>query len=171
MFFCRGLPAVRNCCAASNRISSATSHPAGNMFACIHGDGAAASGCAYEFSPRVEELDAGTVVVDASGLDRLFGSPRELAAMLARRFAEQGFTGSIAIASNPDAAVHAARGLPGVTIIPRGEEATRLAGLPVELLGASPEIQETLDCWGIRTFRDFAGLPEIGVAEQIGEHT
>jgi protein ImuB len=138
------------------------------MFACIHGDGAAASGCAYEFSPRVEEIDASTVVVDASGLDRLFGSPQELAAVLARRFAGQGFTGSVAIASNPDAAVHAARGLPGVTVIPRGAEAARLGGLPVELLGPSPEIQETLDCWGIRTFRDFAGLPEIGIAERLG---
>src|SRR5439155_6792549 len=79
-----------------------------------------------------------------------------------------GLPGSSAIAANPDAAVHAARGLPGVTVIPRGEEAARLAGLPVELLGPSPEIQETLDCWGIRTFRDLAGLPEIGVAERLG---
>src|SRR5437667_583291 len=138
------------------------------MFACIHGLGAAASGCAYEFSPRVEELDAGTVVVDASGLERLFGSPHELAAALGRRFAEIGFTGSVAIASNPDAAVHAARGLPGVTIIPRGQEAARLAELPVELLHPSPDILATLDCWGIRTFRDLAALPEIGIAERLG---
>jgi hypothetical protein len=58
------------------------------MFACIHGPGAAASGCAREFSPRVEELDANTVVVDATGLERLFGRPGNLAATLARRFAE-----------------------------------------------------------------------------------
>ena len=138
------------------------------MFACIHGQGAAASGCAYEFSPRVEELDPATVVVDASGLDRLFGSPHELAAALGRRFAEIGFTGSVAIASNPDDAVHAARGLPGVTVIPRGQEASRLAELPVELLNPSPEILATLDCWGIRTFREFAALPEIGIAERLG---
>src|SRR5882724_1635939 len=138
------------------------------MFACIHGLGAAASGCAYEFSPRVEELDAGTVVVDADGLERLFGSAHELAAALGRRFAEIGFTGSVAIASNPDAAVHAARGLPGVTVIPRGQEASRLAGLPVELLNPSPQILETLDCWGIRTFHDLAALPEIGIAERLG---
>jgi protein ImuB len=138
------------------------------MFICIHGPGAAASGCAYEFSPRVEELDADTVVADASGLERLFGSPHELAAALSRRFAGQGFAGSVAIASNPDAAVHAARGLPGVTVIPRGTEAARLAGLPVELLEPAPEILETLDCWGIHTFRDLAALPEIGVAERLG---
>src|SRR5439155_7686154 len=138
------------------------------MFACIHGPGAAASGCAYEFSSRVEELDPSTVVVDAAGLERLFGSPRDLAAALARRFAGIGFTGSIAIASNPDAAVHAARGIPGVTLIPRGQEAERLAGLPVELLNPSPQILETLDCWGIRTFRDLAAVPEIRIADRLG---
>ncbi len=138
------------------------------MFACIHGPGAAASGCACEFSPRVEELDANTVVVDAAGLDRLFGRPEHLAATLARRFAELGFTGSIAVASNPDAAVHAARGLPGITIIPRGQEAAKLGDLPVELLEPSPEILETLDCWGIRKFRELAALPEIGIAERLG---
>ena len=138
------------------------------MFACIHGPGAAASGCAYEFSPRVEELDANTVIVDAAGLDRLFGSPGELAAILERRFAELGFTGSIAIAANPDAAVHAARGLPGVTIIQRGQEMSKLGDLPVELLEPAPAILETLDCWGIRKFRELAALPEIGIAERLG---
>src|SRR5262249_5162853 len=29
-------------------------------------------------------------------------------------------------------------------------------------------ILETLDCWGIRTFRDLAELPEIGIAERLG---
>src|SRR5260370_36037393 len=104
------------------------------MFACIHGPGAAASGCASEFSPRVEELDANTVVVDAAGLERLFGRPSDLAATLARRFAELGFTGSIAIAENPDAAVHAARSMPSVIIIPRGPESAHQGDLPVELI-------------------------------------
>src|SRR5438105_10063151 len=138
------------------------------MYACIHGPGAAASGCAYEFSPRVEELDPNTVVVDASGLDRLFGTPRDLATALANRFSAMGFAGSIAIAANPDAAVHAARGLPGVTLVPRGQEAARLGELPVELLNPTSQIQETLDCWGIRTFRELAALPEIGIAERLG---
>src|SRR5580704_15393721 len=138
------------------------------MFACIHGPGAAASGCASEFSPRVEELDANTVLVDAAGLERLFGRPERLAATLVRRFAELGFSGSIAIASNPDAAVHAARGLPGVTIIPRVQEAVKLGDLPVELLEPAPDILETLACWGIRKFSELAALPEIGVAQRLG---
>ena len=164
----RARPDVRVCCVESRRASRVISHREGSMFACIHGEGAAASGCAYEFSPLVEERNATTVVVDASGLDRLFGSPAELAVALSRRFTGQGFSGSIAIASNPDAAVHAARGFPGVTVIPAGEEAARLAGLAVELLDPAPQIQETLDCWGIRTFGDLARLPEIGIAERLG---
>ncbi len=106
--------------------------------------------------------------MDASGLERLFGDPAGLAAALARRFAEQGFSGTVAIAANPDAAVHAARGLPGVTVIPRGEEAARLGPLPVALLDPAPEILETLCLWGIRTFHDLDALPEIGIAERLG---
>src|SRR5260370_6267703 len=109
------------------------------MFACLHGPGAAASGCAYEFSPRVEELDPNTVVADAAGLDRLFGHPAALAATLSSRFTQLGFTGSIAIAANPDAAVHAARRLPSVTVIARVDEAARLADLPIDLLDPTPE--------------------------------
>ena len=54
-------------------------------------------------------------------------------------------TDSIAIASNPDAAVHAARGLPGVTIIPRGQEAAQLGDLPVELLEPLPRVLDLND--------------------------
>src|SRR5205814_4580918 len=97
-----------------------------------------------------------------------FGTPRDLATALANRFGAMGFAGSIAIAANPDAAVHAARGLPGVTLVPRGQEAARLGELPVELLNPTPQTQETLDCWGIRTFRELAALPEIGIAERLG---
>jgi len=72
---------------------------------------------------------------------------------------------SIGIASNPDAAIHAARGFAGTTLILSGED---LGPLPVDLLSPPPEILETLDQWGIRTFGDLAGLPEPGVAARLG---
>ena len=80
-----------------------------------------------------------------------------------------GVPSAIAIASNPDAAVHAARGFTGVTVIPAGEEAARLASLPLNLLGGSPEAAELLHLWGIRTFGDFAKLPPLGVAARLGD--
>ena len=42
------------------------------MFACLHGKGNL-TGLAFEFSPMVERTAEGTVTLDASGLDRLFG--------------------------------------------------------------------------------------------------
>ena len=56
----------------------------------------------------------------------------------------------IAIAANPDAAICAARGFSGTSIIPYGDEAKFLAPLPIALLSPTPELQETLDRWGIR---------------------
>jgi protein ImuB len=75
---------------------------------------------------------------------------------------------NIAIASNPDAAMHAARGFPGITVIEPGKEAATLAPLPLNLLGGSPDTAELLHLWGVRTFGDFAKLPPLGVAARLG---
>ena len=142
--------------------------------------------CAYGFSPRVEETAADTVLLDLDGLERLLGPPAKVARALAQRVREIGLQNNIAIAGNPDAAMHAARGFPGVTVIATGKEAERLGGLPVDILcgtaapgcadtgegacaTASSEMLETLDRWGIRTFRQLAALPETAVAQRLGQ--
>jgi protein ImuB len=72
--------------------------------------------------------------------------------------------------------VHAARGFPGITVIPPGKEAERLGELPVDVLfagGNDDEAQpllETLDRWGVRTFHALATLPEIAVSERLGQN-
>lgn len=137
------------------------------MFACLHGHGPLTA-LAFEFSPTVEQTAPDTVTFDASGLDRLFGLPQDIAAALARRAAEIHIQAHIAIAANPDAAICAARGFSGVSIIPYGDEAKFLATLPLGLLGPSPELQETLERWGIRRFQDLAALPPLGIAERLG---
>ena len=125
--------------------------------------------CAYQFTPLVEETGGDTVVLDLSGLGRLYGTPRKLAAAVARRAAELGFEVNVAMASNPDAAIHAARGFAGVTIMAQGEEGARLGDLPLEVLTPPLEMLETFDRWGIHTFRDLAALPEVGIAERLGQ--
>jgi protein ImuB len=135
------------------------------MFACIHARGPGALECAYEFSPLVEELGPGTAVFDIRGMNRMLGPPEAVARAIARRAADRKLEAGVAVAANPDAAVHAARGLPGVTVVRRAED---LAGLPVELLEPPPGILETLDLWGIRTFGQLAALPEPGVAQRMG---
>jgi len=137
------------------------------MFACLHGHGPLTA-LAFEFSPTVEQTAPDTVTFDASGLDRLFGLPQEVAAALARRAAEVQIKASIALAANPDAAICAARGFSGVSLIPYGDEAKFLAPLPLAQLAPSPELRETLDRWGIRRFQDLAALPPLGIAERLG---
>jgi protein ImuB len=144
------------------------------MFACMHAPNlpdshsALLHNCAYGFSPRVEETDVQTAVLDIAGLERLFGPPERMAAAMRRRAAELGLRVNVAVASNPDAAVHAARGFAGITLIPPGEEGRVLGPLPISLLGGPPELEETLALWGIRSFRDLAALPEAGLSERLG---
>jgi protein ImuB len=137
------------------------------MYCCLCGEGDLIA-LAFEFSPVVERSAAAAVTFDASGLDRLFGLPQDVAAAVARRAAEARVKTNIAIASNPDAAICAARGFSGVSMIPYGDEAKFLGELPLELLAPSPELQETLERWGVRRFRELGALPPLGIAERLG---
>jgi|YNPBryBLVA2012_1023415.scaffolds.fasta_scaffold00093_2 protein ImuB len=144
------------------------------MFACLHVPGLPASEqillleCAAGFSPKVEPTAPDAVTLALEGLERLFGSPPKLAREMARRAADLGWEARVAVASNPDAALAAARGLPGVTVIPAGREAEILAPLPVAVLEPAPEIAETLARWGIRRLGELAALPQRGLAERLG---
>lgn len=137
------------------------------MFACLHGNGDLTA-LAFEFSPVVEVLCPGTVTLDVAGLDRLFGLPQDVAAAIARRAREVGVKANLALAANPDAAICAARGFTGVSIIPYGDEGKFLGELPLGLLSPSAELQETLERWGIRRFREMGALPPLGIAERLG---
>ncbi|HZL57548.1 MAG TPA: hypothetical protein VFC21_10720, partial [Bryobacteraceae bacterium] len=125
------------------------------MYACIHAPGnlSLAIECARGFSPHIEENPPDAVIFDVRGLESLYGPPSSLASEIERR---AGMPANIAITSNPDAAMHAACGFRGVTVIAPGKEAETLASLPLNLLGGSPDTAELLHLWGIRTFGDFA---------------
>jgi len=138
------------------------------MYTCIHAPGnlPLLIECARWFSPHIEEISPDTVLFDVRGLASLHGPPPELAREIDRCV---GIAANIAIAANPDAAIHAARGIPGITVIEPGREAEALARLPINLLAASPQTAELLDLWGIRTFGEFAKLPPLGVAARLGD--
>jgi protein ImuB len=137
------------------------------MFASLHGKGNLTA-LAFEFSPTVEQSAPDTVTLDASGLERLFGLPQDIAAAIARRATELEISATLAVAANADTAICAARGFPGISIIPHGDEAKFLAPLPLTLLAPSPELMETLERWGIRRFAELAALPPLGIAERLG---
>ena len=137
------------------------------MFASLHGQGNLRS-LAFEFSPIVEQTDDDTVTFDVSGLDRLFGLPQDIAHAITRRASESQISASLALAANADAAIYAARGFSGVSIVPQGDEAKFLGSLSISLLCPSPDLAETLERWGIRRFHELAALPPLGIAERLG---
>lgn len=133
--------------------------------------------CAWTISPRVEDKlhsvgqdelrDA--VVLDLAGCEKLFGAPQKIANDLQRVAAGVGLAANVAVAGNPEAAVCAARGFAGITIIAAGEESKKLGTLPISALPMSLEFLETLARWGIRTCAEFAALPEVAVVERFGQ--
>jgi protein ImuB len=155
--------------------------------------------CAQSFSPRVEDSAADTVLVDLDGMESLFGPLSEIACNVFRRAASLGLDVNVAVASNPDAAMLAARGFSGVTVIPSGEEPESLGSLPVEVLFAghlfadqreedqwkgkererkkkqddekkeSARLLATLERWGTRNLRALAALPDIALSERLGQ--
>jgi protein ImuB len=140
--------------------------------------------CAQSFSPCVEDAACDIALLDLAGMDSLFGSHPEISRAISTRAAMLGLAAIVAVASNPDTAVLAARGFPGVTVIPSGQEAERLGSLPVEVLfpnhlerdrldgdqKKAPDcLLETLDRWGIRNLHALAELPEIALSERLGQ--
>jgi protein ImuB len=121
------------------------------------------------FSPRMEEIAPDTIVLDLDGLGPLFGPPETIAQKLAGRAERFGFAAQVAVSGNLEAALHAARGFSGTTVIPPGEESERLGCLPVSALGPPVEILETLERWGVRTCKALAALPAARLSERLGQ--
>src|ERR1700731_4812801 len=80
----------------------------------------------WSVSPRVEETAPDTIALDLEGLTSLFGADENIARELALRASRVGMIPHVAVASNIEAAVLAARGFAGITIIPAGEESELL---------------------------------------------
>lgn len=147
------------------------------MFACLHSSTASQESLlalASSFSPLVEDTSPGVVVFSIVGLSKLIGTLEQIASAIARIGAEARIQANLAIASDPDAAVIAARHQVGLTMIPPGREADRLGGLPIHVLGhfiadGDLGILDTLDRWGIRTLGEMAALPELGFIARFGE--
>lgn len=124
---------------------------------------------AWSISPCVEDTAPDTLALDLAGLSALFSSLEDIAKALAERTSSIGLRPRIAVASNIDVAIHAARGFAGITLIPQGEESIRLSALPIEVLSPTAEILEILHRWGIRTCGALAALPVLRLSERQGQ--
>ena len=135
--------------------------------------------CAQSFSPCVEDAACDTVLLDLRGMASLFGSLSKISHALSERAIALGLEANIAVASNPDAALLAARGFPGIIVLPAGKEAEQLGSLTPEVLfsdrlegeekQSAGDLLETLHRWGIRSLRALAALPEVALSERLGQ--
>jgi len=120
------------------------------MYACIHGPDA--NRLADSFSPFIEMVDETTAVFSVT--TRQLGRLKSAQA---------------AVAITVEAAILAARNLPGYTFIPPGEEARVLGALSIDALPPDPELFETFHLWGIRSLEDLASLPQDDLTARLGD--
>jgi len=144
---------------------------------------------ARDFSPRVEACGPREVTLDVSGLARLFGDGKTIAAELRRTAADRGLRVCVAVASTRTAArllAHYSADRKGppyddVIVIEPGSEATTLAPLPLSLFASisngndsnvpnDPNVLlSTVRRWGLRTLGNLASLPPDEVAARLGQ--
>jgi protein ImuB len=123
---------------------------------------------ARSFTPRVEARAPTPVLLDLSGLGRLWPTPHELGRALIAAAAAKAIEAQAALAFTRGAALVVARGCPGLNVVPAGGEAAALAPLPIALLELPQEQQELLARWGLRTIGDLAQLPPAALAARLG---
>src|SRR6186997_2878242 len=99
---------------------------------------------ARAFTPRFEQIGS-VILLDASGLSRLFGSAQELGEHLRDALSKLSPGDSIpriAIASTQTAATLLALGSPGLTVVMPGKEVIALAPLSVSVLDQFEKLTE-----------------------------
>src|SRR5271165_4331429 len=129
---------------------------------------------AHSFTPRVEDTAADMLLLDLAGLERLHGAHAKMARKLASRVSVVGLKANVALAANPDAAMHAARGFRGVTVIPKGKEAQRLGVLPLAVLLGTFELSLGNSDADRKKAREqmldtLERLPDDALASRLGE--
>jgi len=167
----------------------------GAMYAAERSAGDVLLAVAREFSPRIASpsiemhRDPREILMDLSGLTRLFGDRHTIAAELRRTAADRGLQVRVALAGSRTAARLLVHHRPGVTIVDPGHEAMAVGPLPVEALQimcggqtdagsarqqAGPDdspdaLIQTLRRWGVRTLDAFAALPSADIAARLGQ--
>jgi protein ImuB len=124
---------------------------------------------AWSVSSRVEDAAGDTLLLDLSGLARLFGTLEEIAQRILARTSELGMDAHVAVSVNVETARVIARALPGITVVPDGQERLFLETLPVEMLSPSAQLAEILQRWGVATCKALASLPVLSLSECVGQ--
>ena len=151
--------------------------PPDTLYAALHGAPSIESlaAIARDFSPRIERHPGGSVVLDVSGLTRLFGDAVSIAEHLARAGA-----GGVGVAGSQTTALLLARAGEGVHVAVN-EPSAALSHVPLAVLQQLVEEREpaavrrrplrsfdVLGRWGLTTLGDLAALPAAALSARLG---
>jgi protein ImuB len=124
---------------------------------------------AWSISSRVEDAAPDTLLLDLSGLTRLFGTAEKIAHRIISRTSELGMDVHVALSANVETARIVARAFPGPTVVPEGQERRFLETLPVGMLSPSQQLGEIFERWGITTCESLTSLPVLSLSECVGQ--
>jgi DNA polymerase-4 len=127
-----------------------------------------------EAAPLVEGLGLEEAFLDVRGLERVSGSPQEIAVRLRHEVRERvGLPLTVGVASTKVLAKVASRAAKpdGLCVVPAGEERAFLHPLPVELIsGVGPATARKLHAYGITTVGLAAAQSEAYLIAILGGH-
>lgn len=125
-----------------------------------------------DFSPRVEpdkEEGSGSFWLDASGLGRLYPSPRVWAEALRGALLRDDFDGCVVVGFSRFGTYALARAGRGVFVLRSPEQERLLAGnVPLDRLDIRPVVRAELAKLGKTCVRQLAALPGEGLLERYG---
>jgi DNA polymerase-4 len=123
-------------------------------------------------TPAVEPISVDEAFLDVSGAGRRLGSPREIAALIRARIAdEQSLPCSVGVATTKFVAkLASSRAKPdGLLVVPRDAVVQFLHPLPIGALwGVGEKTEEVLTRIGLRTIGDIAATPESTLISAVG---
>src|SRR5207248_10194234 len=124
---------------------------------------------AWSISSRVEDGARDALLLDLSGLSRLFGGQEDIAHQILCRTSELGMDAHIAVSANAETTRIVARALFGITVVPDGREGRFLESLPVAMLSPRPQLGASFERWGVSTCKSLASLPVLALSERAGQ--
>jgi DNA polymerase-4 len=126
-----------------------------------------------QFSPIIEQVSIDEAYMDVTGLERLFGSPVDLARKMKREVKEKvSLSCSIGIAPNKFLAKIASdlRKPDGLTVIPAGDAERFAAGLQIEKVpGVGKKTVDCLKGMGVSRLGHVRDLPEHVLLHAVGK--
>ncbi|CAB4807436.1 unannotated protein [freshwater metagenome] len=125
------------------------------------------------YTPWVEPISLDEAFLDVSGVERLLGTPREIAtAIRAEIETKEGITCSVGIAPSKFIAKLASQHCKpnGMLEITEDRILTFLHPLPITAMwGVGPKTAEVLERLGLRTIEDIANLPRATLIRALGQ--